>query len=136
MYVGIEAEPPDDSEIQYYDAKTRRIETPERISGQEYRSDSSPKLTFILDSQISPIAEKRFVIDKGPGRIGTSMWHAPGAGRSSTIILIHGADEETRAMGFLIPYFVSHGLNVITYDQRGTGESTGNWRYQSRFQGR
>jgi len=45
--------------------------------------------------------------------------------------LIHGADDETRAMGFLIPYFVSHGMNAITYDQRGTGESTGNWRYTS-----
>ncbi len=131
VYVGIEAEPPDHPEIQYYDAKTRRIGTLERISGQEYRSDSSPKLTFILDSPISPIAEKRFVIDTGPGRIGASLWHAPGAERSSTIILIHGADEETRAMGFIIPYFVSHGLNVITYDQRGTGESTGNWRYTS-----
>jgi dipeptidyl aminopeptidase/acylaminoacyl peptidase len=30
-------------------------------------------------------------------------------------------------MGFLIPYFVLNGINVISYDQRGTGKSSGNW---------
>lgn len=34
-------------------------------------------------------------------------------------------------MGFLIPWFVGHGLNVVTYDQRGTGTSTGDWHYTS-----
>lgn len=131
VYVGIEAEPPDHPTIQYSDPESRRIASLESISGHEYRTDSSPQLAFILDSPISPIAEKRFLIDKSPGHLGVSLWHAPGAVRRSTIILIHGADDETRAMGFLIPYFVSHGLNVITYDQRGTGESTGNWRYTS-----
>ncbi len=32
-------------------------------------------------------------------------------------------------MGFLIPYFVGHGMAVLTFDQRGTGLSTGNWRF-------
>jgi pimeloyl-ACP methyl ester carboxylesterase len=31
-------------------------------------------------------------------------------------------------MGFLIPYFVLNGINVISYDQRGTGKSSGNWQ--------
>jgi len=129
VYAGIEAEPPNDPTIQYYDAKTRRIGTLENISGHEYRTNDSPKMTFVLDLPASPIAEKPFVVEHGPDRLGASLWHAPGAERRSTIVLIHGADDETRAMGFLIPYFVSHGLNVVTYDQRGTGESTGNWRY-------
>ena len=30
-------------------------------------------------------------------------------------------------MGILIPYFVLNGINVISYDQRGTGKSSGNW---------
>jgi uncharacterized protein len=42
--------------------------------------------------------------------------------------LIHGNDPETRDMGFLIPYFVLNGINVISYDQRGTGKSSGNWQ--------
>ncbi len=129
VYVAIEAEPPGHPEIQFYDAKTRRVGTLVNISGHEYRTDDSPRLTFVLDSPASPVAEKPFIVEHGPDRLGASLWSAPGAGRRSTIILIHGADDETRAMGFLIPYFVSHGLNVVTYDQRGTGESTGNWRY-------
>lgn len=129
VYIAIEAEPPDQPTIQYYDAKTRRIGTLKNISARRYRTDDSPAMTFILDSPNSPVVENSFVVERGHDRLGASLWHAPGAERRSTILLIHGADDETRAMGFLIPYFVSHGLNVVTYDQRGTGESTGNWRY-------
>jgi pimeloyl-ACP methyl ester carboxylesterase len=42
--------------------------------------------------------------------------------------MIHGNEAATRDMGFLIPYFVLNGINVISYDQRGTGESTGDWQ--------
>ncbi len=129
IYVGMEAEPADNPTIQYYDAKTRRIGTIENVSSHEYRTNGSPVVTFVLDSPVSPVVEKRFLVEHGPDRLGASLWQAPGADRRSTIMLIHGADDETRAMGFLIPYFVSHGLNVITYDQRGTDDSTGNWRY-------
>ncbi len=129
IYVGIEAEPPDHPAIQYYDPNTRRIGTLENISGHQYRTDSSPPMTFVLDSPASPVVEKPFVLEHGADHLGASLWQAPGAKSRSTIILIHGADDETRAMGFLIPYFVSHGLNVVTYDQRGTGASTGDWRY-------
>jgi len=31
-------------------------------------------------------------------------------------------------MGYLIPMFALSGVNVVSYDQRGTGESTGSWR--------
>ncbi len=131
VYIGIEAEPPDEPAMQFYDTKTRRIGTLENISAHEYRTHSSPEITFVLHSPAAPVVENPFVVEHGHDRLGASLWRAPGAGRRSTIILIHGADDETRAMGFLIPYFVSHGLNVVTYDQRGTGESTGNWRYTS-----
>jgi len=30
-------------------------------------------------------------------------------------------------MGFIIPFFVCNGINVISYDQRGEGESAGDW---------
>ncbi len=131
LYVGIEGEPPDHETIQFYDTKTRRTGTLEYISRQDYRSDGSPTMNFVLRSPICAVSEKPFVIENGPDRLGASLWRPPGAERRSTIVLVHGADDETREMGFLIPYFVSNGLNVVTYDQRGTGESTGNWRYTS-----
>lgn len=129
VYIGIEAEPPDHPTIQFYDEKTRRTGTLERVSGQEYHTDDSPRMKFVLNSPISTIEEKRFLIENGPDHLGASLWRAPGLGPHPTIVLIHGADDETREMGFLIPYFVSHGLSVVTYDQRGTGESTGNWQF-------
>ncbi len=30
-------------------------------------------------------------------------------------------------MGWIVAYFACNGVNVISYDQRGTGESSGNW---------
>jgi hypothetical protein len=129
VYIGIEADPPDHPAVQFYDEKTRRTGTLEHISGHQYRTEDSPIMTFLLDSPISPIAEKPFVISNGADHLGASLWLASGAGKHPTIVLIHGADDETREMGFLIPYFVSFGLNVVTYDQRGTGESTGNWQF-------
>lgn len=129
VYVGVEVEPPDHPTIQFYDERTRRTGTLEHISGQEYRTDDSPRMNFALDSPISAVVEKPFVIENGPDHLGVSLWQPPGAVQRSTIVLIHGADDETREMGYLIPYFVSHGLNVVTYDQRGTGESTGNWQF-------
>lgn len=131
VYVGIEAEPPDDVTVQYYDAKTRRTGTLVKISGDQYRSNGSPKTTFVLDSPTAQVLETPIIIARGQDHLGASLWHAPGARKRSTILLIHGADDETRSMGFLIPYFVAYGINVVTYDQRGTGESTGNWRFTS-----
>ncbi len=129
VYVGIEAESPDHPTVQFYDEKTGRTGTLEHISDLEYRTDDSPTIPFMLDSPIFAIEEKAFVIETASGRLGASLWCAAGVGSHPTIILIHGADDETREMGFLIPYFVSHGLNVVAYDQRGTGISAGNWRF-------
>jgi pimeloyl-ACP methyl ester carboxylesterase len=129
IYIGIEAEPPDHPAVQFYDEKTRRTGTLEHISGHKYRTKDSPTMTFLLDSPISPIMEKPFVILNGADHLGASLSLPLGAGKHPTIVLIHGADDETREMGFLIPYFVSFGLNVVTYDQRGTSESTGNWQF-------
>lgn len=129
VYVGIEAEPADRPAMQFYDEKTRRTGTLEHISGQEYRTTDFPQMEFGLDLPISQIVENSFVIEHGLDHLGASLWYAPGARQHPTIVLIHGADDETREMGFLIPYFVSHGLNVVAYDQRGTGESTGSWQF-------
>ncbi len=131
VYVGLNAEPPDHPAIQYYDSKTRRTGTLQYVSRSTYRSDGAPALTFRLSSPSSPVREKPLAIGTGEARLGASLWYAPNAQHRSTIVLIQGADDSTRQMGFLIPYFVAHGLNVVTYDQRSTGESVGNWRYTS-----
>ncbi len=60
------------------------------------------------------------------GRLGVSLYYADAKPRA-TVLLVHGNDAETREMGFIIPFFACNGMNVLSHDQRGTGDSTGNW---------
>jgi len=112
VYVGPEHTLPQRRFDQYYDDTTRRI------------GDASSL------GELRPIAtvqERRFVISVDGAKLGASLWYR-GTSADPTILLIHGNDDETREMGHLIPYFVLHGMTVIAYDQRGTGDSEGNWR--------
>jgi pimeloyl-ACP methyl ester carboxylesterase len=129
VYIGADGEPPDQPSIQYYDTATRRLGTLDYVSNDVYCTDEQPRLTFALSTPVASVVEKPFVIADRGGRLGASLWYAPGAKRRPTMVLIEGADNSDRRMGFLIPYFVAHGVNVVTYDQRGAGLSTGNWRY-------
>jgi uncharacterized protein len=74
----------------------------------------------------SGVFEERRVIEAPQGRLGLSLYYA-GERPRATVILVHGNDPETREMGFIIPFFVCNGVNVISYDQRGVGESAGDW---------
>jgi alpha-beta hydrolase superfamily lysophospholipase len=75
---------------------------------------------------LSGILEEPRVIEAPQGRLGLSLYYA-GERPRATVILVHGNDPETREMGFIIPFFVCNGVNVISYDQRGVGESAGDW---------
>lgn len=114
-YVGIEHELPDAADNQTYDPATNRIT----------ETSSLPHM-----KPIKTVSEARSVIETPEGLLGVSLYYTD-AQRRATIILIHGADTETREMGFIVPYFVLHGINVISYDQRGSGVSTGNWLQSS-----
>jgi pimeloyl-ACP methyl ester carboxylesterase len=73
------------------------------------------------------IFERRTIVQAPQGPLGVSLYHVDDRKRA-TVILIHGNDAQTREMGFLAPLYVLNGVNVVTYDQRGTGESAGSWR--------
>lgn len=112
VYVGIENTPPDPAVNQYFDPSTQHT--------GDLSADSSFKPLKLLH-------EDAAVIDAPGGPLGVSLY-STGENKRTTIVLIHGNDPETREMGFLIPYFVLSGVNVISYDQRGTGKSSGNWQ--------
>jgi hypothetical protein len=131
LYVGIDGEPSALPSIEYYDTKTHRLGTLTRISGDRYQTDSAPTMFFRLDRPNVAVSERSLTLKDANGALGFSLWFAKGAHAAATIVLIQGADDSTRDMGFLIPWFVGHGLNVVTYDQRGTGTSTGDWHYTS-----
>jgi pimeloyl-ACP methyl ester carboxylesterase len=112
IYVGVERDVPASAVNQYFDPKTRH-------TGDLGVDDHI--------SLIKRIDEEPRIIDMPSGRLGVSIYFT-GSEKRPTIILIHGNDPETREMGFIIPYFVLAGVNVISYDQRGTGLSTGKWQ--------
>jgi uncharacterized protein len=110
LYIGIEHTLPDPPQYQYYNPATQRVGT---LSGKHSFAPCD-------------VSEERRIINAPQGRLGASLYYATGE-RRAAVILIHGNDPETREMGFIIPYFVCNGINVISYDQRGTGGSVGNW---------
>jgi uncharacterized protein len=111
LYVGVEHELPDPPSNDFFEPATQRTGDLRRTAELRLRSG---------------ISEERRVIVAPLGRLGFSLFYA-GTKRRATVILIHGNDPETREMGFIIPFFVCNGVNVISYDQRGVGESAGNW---------
>ena len=112
VYVGIENSAPDPAINQYFDPATQHT--------GDLPADSSLK-------PLKLIHEDAAIIAAPGGPLGVSLYWT-GDGKRATIVMIHGNDPETRDMGFLIPYFVLNGVNVISYDQRGTGKSSGNWQ--------
>lgn len=112
IYVGVENSAPDPPSNQYFDARTRQ-------------TGDLPAVSSFTPLKL--VHEEAAIIDAAGGALGVSLYSS-GAGKRTTVVLIHGNDPETREMGFLIPYFVLNGINVISYDQRGTGKSSGNWQ--------
>lgn len=111
IYVGVLHELPDPPANDFFDSASQR-------TGD---LQATPELHLR-----SGILEERRVIEAPQGKLGFSLYFK-GATPRATVILIHGNDPETREMGFIIPFFVCNGINVISYDQRGVGESAGDW---------
>jgi uncharacterized protein len=111
IYVGTEHELPDPAYSQYLNAARS-------VTG----ALSSPGHLTLL----CKIGEERHLVRTPAGVLGVSLYYVGNAPRA-TVLLIHGADAETREMGWIVPYFACNGVNVISYDQRGTGESSGDW---------
>lgn len=112
IYAGIEVSQPDPAANETFNANNHHFDDAHDLRG----------LTLVRG-----INEKKLIVNAPQGKIGVSVYSSDGKKRAA-VILVHGADPETREMGFLIPYFVANGINVISYDQRGTGESPGNWQ--------
>jgi alpha-beta hydrolase superfamily lysophospholipase len=111
IYVGVEHEVPGAASNDYFDSTSQRTGDLHATHDLHLRSG---------------ILEERRVIKTVQGRLGFSLYYAGDRPRA-TVILIHGNDPEAREMGFVIPFFVCNGINVISYDQRGVSESAGNW---------
>lgn len=111
IYVGVEHDPPGPASNDFFDPTSQRTGDLQKAQDLKLRHG---------------ISEEVRVINAPQGQLGLSLYYA-GEGPRATVILVHGNDPETREMGFIIPFFVCNGLNVVSYDQRGTGASVGDW---------
>jgi hypothetical protein len=118
VYVGVEHELPDAPGNEFFDPRTQRTGS----------IDVNPAFRVR-----AAVHEQRHIVNAPEGRLGVSLYYSDTHSRA-TIILVHGSDAETREMGFIIPFFVLNGVNVLSYDQRGTGQSAGNWFYNGPVQ--
>lgn len=111
VYVGIEHELPDPATNDFFEPATGRI------------GPVASTKNFRLRCAMHEVSR---VLEAPQGRLGASLYYRDERARA-TVLFVHGADAETREVGFIVPYFVCNGINVISYDQRGVGSSIGNW---------
>jgi uncharacterized protein len=99
------------------------------ISGMTWRSEkTSPRTAQRVD--IEKHEEVRFA-SEGVQLAGTLVSPAT-PGRHAAIILVHGSGAENRE--YILPwarFLVRHGMAVLSYDKRGVGGSTGDWKQAS-----
>lgn len=111
IYVGVRHDLPDPASNDFFDPASQRTGDLQATRDLHLRRG---------------ILEERRVIEAPQGRLGFSLYYADEK-RRAAVILVHGNDPESREMGFIIPFFVCNGVDVISYDQRGVGESAGDW---------
>ena len=71
--------------------------------------------------------EVRF--SSGSVRLAGTLVLPPGTPPYPAIVLVHGSNAQTRdALGPWLRFFVAEGFAVLSYDKRGTGTSTGDWK--------
>src|SRR5215469_5602991 len=112
IYVGVQRDLPGPASNDFFDSTSQRTGELQAPHDLHLRSG---------------IFEEPRVIEAPQGRLGFSLYYAGGRPRA-TVILVHGNDPETREMGFIIPFFGYHRVNVISYGDRGVGEAPGDWR--------
>jgi pimeloyl-ACP methyl ester carboxylesterase len=54
-----------------------------------------------------------------------------GPGPHPAVVLVHGSGAATRRIGFFTSVYERLGIATLSFDKRGAGESTGNWKSAS-----
>jgi pimeloyl-ACP methyl ester carboxylesterase len=65
----------------------------------------------------------------GAVTLGGTLTLPPGPGPHPALVLVHGSNAQTRdAFGPWTRFFAGQGFAVLSFDKRGTGVSTGDWK--------
>ena len=143
----------------YFDSKSRRFGSLNALAETAYFSGPAVALDYPIDTSVTFIKNSRGEViglewrDSGSARLRAKKvnpheqedvtFHNGDISLSGTLIMpaskgphpaivwIQGAGDKTRKAGFWPFFLVRHGIAVLTYDKRGCGQSTGNWRTSS-----
>jgi len=73
--------------------------------------------------------DEEIPFSNGPVALAGTLTLPEGAGPHPAMVLIHGSNAQTRdAMGPWTRYFAGLGFAVLSFDKRGSGRSTGDWK--------
>jgi len=78
--------------------------------------------------RVHPQAREDVSIESGDVTLSGSLFLPVGPGPHPCIVLVHGSGDSDRYMGPWVTFFLQSGVGVFTYDKRGVGLSTGDWR--------
>lgn len=78
-------------------------------------------------SVVSPYRTEKIAFNNGDVRLRGMLMIPEGNGPFPAVVMTQCNAAPTRQHGFFISYLLSQGIAVLSFDKRGTGESSGNW---------
>jgi len=79
-----------------------------------------------------PIRQEEVTFKNGDVTLAGTLLIPAGKGKRPALVFTHGSGPQLREVYWGLGYlFAAHGFAVLSYDKRGVGKSTGNWREAS-----
>jgi pimeloyl-ACP methyl ester carboxylesterase len=88
-------------------------------------ADGSP--TRIAE-RVYPTRHEDVVFRNGDVELHGTLSIPEGPGPHPAVVLVHGSGAATRNIGFFASVYERLGIATLSFDKRGAGESTGNWK--------
>lgn len=124
----------------FFSGPTLGINYPIDVSA-EFSRDAQGKVTELVwregnaqtvkARKVFPHRQEEVTFRNGDVVLHGTLMIPEGAGLHPAVIFAHGSGSATRNVGFFQTFFIRHGVAVLSFDKRGAGKSSGDWRYSS-----
>ncbi|MGH8028555.1 MAG: alpha/beta hydrolase family protein, partial [Arenimonas sp.] len=78
--------------------------------------------------RVYPTTHQDVVFHNGDVELHGQLSIPAGHGPHPAVVLVHGSGAATRNIGFFTSLYERLGIATLSFDKRGAGESTGNWK--------
>jgi hypothetical protein len=96
---------------------------------REPSGDGTYVLQRVSASTDKPYAQETVTFSNGDVRLAGTVYEPRAAGKYPAVIFVQGSGAEGRwANAYLADYVARHEMVALTFDKRGVGASTGDWR--------